>query len=174
MDHTAHPAHPAPAAHRAAPAPRPSLTRTAWLATLHCLLGCAIGEVAGMVIGGALGWDAHATVALAVALAFVSGFSLTAWPLLRAGWSLGAALRVALAADAVSIAIMEAVDNLLMLAIPGAMDAPITSALFWTSMLASLVAAGLAAFPVNRWLIARGGGHAAVHGAHGSHAAHGG
>lgn len=172
MDHAAHhaPPPPQPAAH----ASRESLTRTAWLATLHCLLGCAIGEVAGMLIGRALGWDAHATIALAVALAFVSGFSLTAWPLLRAGWSLGLALRIALAADAVSIALMEVVDNLLMLAIPGAMDAPVTSARFWISMLVALAVAGLVAFPVNRWLIARGRGHAVAHGVHGSHGAHAG
>jgi hypothetical protein len=176
MAHHTHHRHAAPAhaAHRPALARRESLTRTAWMATLHCLLGCAIGEVAGLLIGGALGWGNHATVMLAIVLAFVSGFTLTAWPFLRAGWSLRAAVRVALTADAVSIAIMEVVDNLLMWVIPGAMDAPITAPLFWSSMLASLVAAGLAAFPVNRWLIARGRGHAVVHGAHGRSLGHAG
>jgi hypothetical protein len=143
-----------------------SLNRIAVAATVHCLSGCAIGEVAGMVIGTALGWGNLETVALAVLLAFVSGFALTVVPLLRHGSSLRAALRIALAADTASVAIMEVVDNLLMLAIPGAMEAPLDSFTFWASLGASLAIAGLAAFPVNRWLIARGRGHAFVHAHH--------
>ena len=143
-----------------------SLNRIAISATVHCLTGCAIGEVAGMVIGTALGWSNLETVALAVVLAFVSGFALTVIPLLRHGSTLRAALRIALAADTASVAIMELVDNAIMLAIPGAMEAPLDSALFWASLGASLVIAGVAAFPVNRWLIARGRGHALVHANH--------
>lgn len=143
-----------------------SLNATAAAATLHCLLGCAIGEVAGLVIGTALGWSNGATIALAVTLAFISGFALTALPLLRRGFAPRVALRLALAADAASISIMEIVDNAIMLAIPGAMDAPIASLHFWASMAIALALAGVAAFPVNRWLIARGKGHAVVHGHH--------
>lgn len=153
MDHAAH----------ADPA---SLSRTALSATLHCLTGCAIGEVAGLWIGTALGWGDGATIALAVVLAFVSGFALTAWPLLRRGHALGAALRVALAADTASITLMELVDNALMLLIPGAMDAALDSLLFWGSMAISLALAGVAAYPLNRWLIARGLGHAKAHAHH--------
>jgi hypothetical protein len=144
----------------------PSLTRTAVSATLHCLTGCAIGEVLGMVIGTALGWGNGATIALAITLAFVSGYALTMRPLLRSGMSLRRALRVALAADTASIAIMEIVDNALMLAIPGAMTAGLSSPLFWGSLAVSLAIAGAAALPVNRWLIARGRGHALAHGHH--------
>jgi hypothetical protein len=143
-----------------------SLNRTALLATMHCLLGCAIGEIAGLVIGSALGWSVVATVALAVALAFTSGFALTMLPLLRRGDSLNRALRTALAADTASITIMEVTDNALMLLIPGAMQAPLASVHFWTSMAVSLVAAGIVAFPVNRWLIALGQGHALAHAHH--------
>ena len=164
MDNAHHQAH---ADHGSgAPATTASLNRIAVAATVHCLSGCAIGEVAGMVIGTALGWGNLETVALAVLLAFVSGFALTVVPLRRHGSSLRAALRVALAADTASVAIMEVVDNLLMLAIPGAMEAPLDSFTFWASLGASLVIAGLAAFPVNRWLIARGRGHAFVHAHH--------
>jgi len=141
-----------------------SLNRIALVATLHCLLGCAVGEVAGLLIGTALGWSNGATIALAVGLAFLSGFGLTALPFLRRGYALKAALRIALAADAVSITIMEIVDNGLMLAIPGAMDAPVDSPFFWASMAAALAVAAVAAYPVNRWLIARGKGHAVAHG----------
>ena len=143
-----------------------SLNAVARMATLHCLAGCAIGEVAGMVMGTALGWGNGATIALAVVLAFISGFTLTAIPLLRRGVSVGETVRIALAADAASIAIMELVDNLVMLAIPGAMDAPLDSALFWASMGVALAIAGAAAFPVNRWLISKGKGHALAHGHH--------
>lgn len=143
-----------------------SLNRTALVATLHCLLGCAIGEVAGLVIGTALGWSDLATISLAVGLAFVSGFALTALPFLRRGYPLKAALKIALAADAVSITIMEIVDNAIMLAIPSAMDASLDSLFFWASMTVALAAGGVAAYPVNRWLIARGKGHAVVHSHH--------
>ncbi|MBD0274474.1 MAG: DUF4396 domain-containing protein [Acetobacteraceae bacterium] len=144
----------------------PSLNRIAWSATLHCLSGCAIGEVAGMVVGTALGWGDAATIALSVALAFLSGFLLTMVPLLRAGIAAGRALRLAVAADAASIAVMEVVDNAAMLAIPGAMAAGLGDPLFWGSLALSLAVAAVAAFPLNRWLIARGRGHAAVHAHH--------
>lgn len=144
-----------------------ALNRLAASATLHCLSGCALGEVAGLLIGTALGWSNLATIALAVVLAFVAGFALTARPLLRSGMPWRSALRLALAADALSITVMEIVDNGLMLAIPGAMDAPIDSLHFWGSMAVALVVAGVAAYPLNRWLIARGRGHAVVHAQHG-------
>lgn len=146
-----------------------SLNRLAVSATLHCLSGCAIGEVLGMVIGTAIGLSNLQTIALAIVLAFISGYLLTMWPLLRAGISFGGASKLALAADTVSIAIMEIVDNAVMLAIPGAMDAPLSSPLFWGSLTFALVVAGVAAWPVNRWLIARGQGHAVVHARHGHH-----
>jgi Domain of unknown function (DUF4396) len=165
MDHAHHAIHSAHAGHTAGE----SLNRTALVATLHCLAGCAIGEVAGLLIGTALGWGNGATIALAVALAFVSGFALTALPFLRRGYGVKAALKIALAADAASITIMELVDNGLMLAIPGAMDAPIDSAFFWASMAVSLAVAGVVAYPVNRWLIARGQGHAVAHRHHVGH-----
>lgn len=146
-----------------------SLNRVAWSATLHCLTGCAIGEVLGMVIGTALDWSNAATISLAVVLAFFFGYALTVRPLLLGGFPLRNALRLALAADTVSIAIMEFVDNAIMLLIPGAMDAPLDSALFWGSLTVALAIAAVAAFPANRWLIARGRGHALVHNAHGHH-----
>ena len=159
MEHAHHPQH---HHHR-----EPSLSRTAWSATLHCLTGCAIGEVLGMVIGTALGWGNAATIALAVVLAFFFGYSLTLLPLLRA-MGFAAAARLALAADTASIGVMEIVDNLVMLVIPGAMDAALDSMLFWGSLALSLAIAAVAAFPVNRWLIARGRGHAVVHAHHGA------
>ncbi len=140
-----------------------SLNRVAFSATVHCLTGCAIGEVLGMVIGTALGWGDAATIALAVVLAFVFGYALTMLPLLRTGLAFSAALGVAFAADTVSITIMEAVDNAIMLVIPGAMEAGLGSPLFWGSLAVALLIAGAAAFPVNRWLIARGRGHALAH-----------
>jgi Domain of unknown function (DUF4396) len=146
-----------------------ALTSVAFSATLHCLTGCAIGEVLGMVIGTALGFSEWGTVALAVALAFFFGYALTSVPLLRAGLALGAVIPIALASDTVSIAIMEVVDNAIMLAVPGAMEAGLTNFLFWGSLSVALVIAGAVALPFNRWLIARGKGHAAVHetGVHG-------
>jgi hypothetical protein len=147
-------------------ATRQSLNRTALSATVHCLTGCAIGEVLGMVIGTALGWSAGATIALAVVLAFLFGYALTMLPLLRSGMALGTAVGLALASDTASITIMEIVDNAIMLVIPGAMDAPLSSPLFWGSLAVALLIAGAFAFPVNRWLIARGRGHALVHAHH--------
>ncbi|WMJ08817.1 DUF4396 domain-containing protein [Nitrosomonas sp. sh817] len=138
----------------------PSLNEIAAIATLHCLSGCAIGEVAGMVIGTALGWSNTETIVLAVLLAFFSGYALTMLPILRGGYPLRAAMKIALAADTASITIMEIVDNLVMLMVPGAMAAPLDSWLFWSSLFAALIIAGIAAFPLNRWLIARGRGHA--------------
>jgi len=132
-------------------------------ATLHCLTGCAIGEVLGMIIGSALGWSNGATVALAIALAFLFGYSLTSLPLLRSGMALAAVIPIALATDTVSIAIMEVVDNAIMVTIPGAMDAGLDSLGFYAALTGALIIAGAAALPVNRWLIARGKGHAVVH-----------
>ena len=140
-----------------------ALTTVAISATLHCLTGCAIGEVAGMAIGTALGFSDLGTIALAVALAFLFGYTLTSIPLLRAGLAISAVIPVALAADTVSIAIMEIVDNAIMVVIPGAMEAGIGSLLFWGSLSFALAVAGVVALPVNRWLIARGKGHTAVH-----------
>jgi hypothetical protein len=144
-----------------------SPNRVAFSATLHCLTGCAIGEVLGMVIGTALGWGNWPTVAISVVLAFAFGYSLTMLPLLRAGLAFAAAAPLALASDTLSIAVMEIVDNTVMLLVPGALDAGLDEILFWASLVFSLVVAGAAAFPVNRWLIARGKGHAVVHAYHG-------
>jgi len=141
----------------------PSLNRVAFSATVHCLTGCAIGEVLGMIIGTALGWSDWETIALAVGLAFLFGYSLTMLPLLRSGIALAAAIPVAFAADTISITIMEIVDNAIMLLIPGAMDAHLDNVLFWGSLTVALLIAGVVAYPVNRWLIARGRGHAVVH-----------
>lgn len=146
--------------------PRVNLNRIAWQATLHCLTGCAIGEVSGLVIGAALGWSVWPTIALAVTLAFLFGFALTALPLLRAGIPTAEALKLAFAADFASITIMEFVDNATMLLIPGVMDVGLADPLFWGSMAGALALAAVAAFPVNRWLIARGQGHAIIHARH--------
>lgn len=140
-----------------------SLNRTALSATAHCLTGCSIGEVLGMVIGSALGWSNLAIIVLAVGLAFVFGYSLTLWPILRSGVGTGAAMRLTFLSDTASITTMEIVDNLIMVIIPGAMTAGLVSWLFWGSLALALIIAGVAAFPVNRWLIARGKGHAVVH-----------
>jgi Domain of unknown function (DUF4396) len=144
-----------------------SLNRTALSATLHCLTGCSIGEVLGMVIGSALGWSNFAIIVLAIVLAFFFGYLLTMLPLLRSGLALGAVLPLAFASDTLSITVMEIVDNLIILVIPGAMDAGLGSLLFWGSLAFALVIAGVAAFPVNRYLISRGKGHAVVHEHHG-------
>ena len=135
-------------------------------ATLHCLTGCAIGEVLGMVIGTSLGWSTGATVALAVGLAFVFGYALTMRGVLRAGLSFRRALRVALAADTISIAVMELVDNAVMVSVPGAMEAGLASALFWLSLAGAFAVAFVVTTPVNRWLMGRGRGHAVVHAYH--------
>lgn len=163
MEHASHCTRQAPTGHAAA---RTGLNRVALSATVHCLTGCAIGEILGMVIGTWLGWGTGTTIGLAVTLAFAFGYALTMLPLLRSGMKLPAAARVALAADTASITIMEIVDNSLMLAIPGAMSAGLASPLFWGSLAVSLVVAGAAAYPVNRWLIARGRGHALAHAHH--------
>jgi hypothetical protein len=144
-----------------------SLNRIAALATLHCLTGCAIGEVLGMEIGTALGFGNAATIALAVLLAFVFGYSLTLLPLVRSGLTVAVAVPLAFASDSFSIAVMELVDNGVMLAVPGAMDAPLSNPLFWGSLAFALAVAYVIAFPVNRYLIARGQGHAVIHEAHG-------
>ena len=143
-----------------------SLNRVAFSATVHCLTGCAIGEVLGMIIGTALGWGDFETIALAVVLAFFFGYSLTMLPLLRSGLALSAAIPVALAADTISITIMEIVDNAIMLLIPGAMEAGLDNFRFWGSLAVALLIAGVCAYPVNRWLIGRGRGHAVVHSYH--------
>jgi len=140
-----------------------ALTAVAFSATVHCLTGCAIGEVAGLAIGTALGFSDLGTIALAVALAFLFGYGLTSLPLLRSGLALSAVIPIALASDTLSIATMEIVDNAIVVAIPGAMEAGLGSLLFWGSLAFALLVAGVVALPVNRWLIARGKGHAVVH-----------
>ena len=140
-----------------------SLNRLAFSATVHCLTGCAIGEVLGMIIGTALGWSDLATIALAVALAFFFGYTLTSWPLLRSGMPVREVAPIAFASDTISITIMEIVDNAIMLLIPGAMEASLDQIGFWAALAAALLIAGAAAYPANRWLLARGKGHAVVH-----------
>lgn len=140
--------------------------RMAAAATLHCLTGCAIGEVLGMVIGSAAGLHNAGTVALSVALAFLFGYALTMRGVLRTGMALRPAIRVALAADTVSILVMEIIDNTVMVGVPGAMDAGLADVLFWASLAFSLLAAFALTTPVNRWMIGRGKGHAVVHGQH--------
>jgi hypothetical protein len=157
MEHSTHHDRPSGAA----------LTRLAVSATLHCLTGCAIGEVLGMVIGTALGWSDLQTIVLAVALAFVFGYALTIGPVLRSGLALGAAIPVALAADTVSITVMEIVDNAVVLLVPGAMEAGLGDLLFWGALAVALAVAFVVTVPVNRRLIARGRGHAVVHRFHG-------
>ena len=144
-----------------------SLNRLAFSATAHCLTGCAIGEVLGVVIGTALGWGNIATISLAIVLAFLFGYGFTLVPLLRSRVPLAAALPLAFASDTLSITTMEIVDNLVLLVIPGAMEAGLGSVLFWASLAFALAVAFAAAFPVNRYLLARGRGHAVVHKYHG-------
>ena len=145
---------------------QPSVTRQALDATRHCLTGCAIGEVVGLLISGALGFKTEASVVAGIVLAFVFGYSFTFVPLLRGGMALGRAASLTLAADTISIVVMEAVDNLVVLLVPGAMAAGLDDPLFWGSLVVGLVIAFATAFPVNRWLIARGRGHALAHGGH--------
>jgi uncharacterized protein DUF4396 len=164
QEHRQHGGHGAHAAHGGA-----NLNRVAFSATVHCLTGCAIGEVLGVIIGTALGWGNWETIVLAIALAYVFGYSLTMLPLLRAGLALGAAIPLAFASDTISIAVMEVVDNAILLVIPGAMEAGLDALLFWAALAFALVVAGAAAYPVNRYLIARGKGHAVVHAHHGHH-----
>ncbi|OXM63418.1 MULTISPECIES: DUF4396 domain-containing protein [Amycolatopsis] len=163
MDHSTH-EHAAHAGHGAHTGHRPPTTwAAAAQATLHCLTGCAIGEVLGMVIGTALGLHGVATIALAVALAFVFGYALTMRGVLKAGVPFRAALKVALAADTISITVMEIVDNGIMVAVPGAMDAGLASWLFWGALAFALAVAFVLTWPVNKWMIGRGKGHAVVH-----------
>jgi hypothetical protein len=161
MEHSEHHPHGPPTA--------PVTWAAAAQATLHCLTGCAIGEVLGMVIGTAIGLHNAATVVLSIVLAFVFGYALTMRGVLRAGLNVRSALKVALAADTVSIAIMEVLDNAVIVAVPGAMDAGLTSMLFWGSLAGSLVVAFVLTTPVNRWMISRGKGHAVVHQYHHAH-----
>jgi hypothetical protein len=149
--------------HQTLPTHGGALDAVAFSATLHCLTGCAIGEVLGMVVGTALGFSEWGTVALAVGLAFLFGYALTSLPLLRAGIAFATVVPIALATDTFSIAVMEIVDNAIMLAIPGAMESGVGDVLFWGALSVALVVAGIVAFPVNRWLIQRGRGHAVLH-----------
>lgn len=155
--------------HHEMPAGGRGLTGVAVSATLHCLTGCAIGEVAGVAIGTALGWSNLATIALAIGLAFFFGYTLTSVPLLRAGFTIGAAIPIALTADTLSIATMEVVDNLILVVIPGAMEAGLGELMFWGALSFALAVAFLITVPVNLWLIRRGRGHVAIHetGVHG-------
>jgi hypothetical protein len=155
MDHTAHHS-----------APHPASWGMAAQATLHCLTGCAVGEILGMVIGTALAWGNAPTMVLAIALAFVFGYSFTLSGVVRAGLDLKSAVKVALAADTVSIAVMELVDNGIVALTPGAMDAQLSDGLFWATLLGGLAVAFVLTTPVNKWLIGRGKGHAVVHAHH--------
>jgi hypothetical protein len=137
-------------------------------ATLHCLTGCAIGEILGLMIGTALGLGTWTTIAIAVSLAFLFGYALSTLPLLRAGLGVGTALSIVLAADTLSIATMELVDNSVMALVPGAMEAGLVNPVFWLSMMLALTVAFFAAWPVNRYLLARGKGHALTHEYHGA------
>jgi hypothetical protein len=161
--HAETPAHSHDHDHHEMPTEGAALTSLAISATLHCLTGCAIGEISGMVIGTALGFSEWGTVALAVALAFLFGYALTSLPLLRAGLALSTVIPIALASDTVSIAVMEVIDNAIMLTVPGAMEAQLDSPLFWGTLAVALVIAGMVAVPFNRWLLKRGKGHAVVH-----------
>lgn len=151
---------------------RDASNKTALLATLHCLIGCGIGEVLGMVISTALHWPALPSIALAIALAFIFGYAFSMLPLLRGGLSFKQALGLALAADTISITVMEVVDNGFLLLYPGAIHAALDTPLFWGSMALALTAAFIVAFPVNKYLIAKGLGHAVVHERHHQHHSH--
>jgi hypothetical protein len=146
--------------------PAGSLNRIAFSATVHCLTGCAIGEVLGMVLATWWGWGDAASIALAIVLAFVFGYGLTSLPLLRSGMTLRQVAPLAFASDTASIATMEVVDSLFIIVVPGALAAELDDALFWWSLAVALLIAGAVAFPLNRWLIARGKGHAVVHAHH--------
>lgn len=149
-----------------------SVNRLAFSATVHCLTGCGIGEILGMVIGTAAGLSNVATIALAVVLAFFFGYAMTVVPLYKAGLAWSRLLPLAFTSDTASITVMEIVDNAIILLIPGAMDAQLWEAKFWLSLAVSLLVAGIAAYPVNRFLIVRGRGHALVHEHHRHHAHH--
>jgi hypothetical protein len=163
MDHSIHEDHADHEQHQMG-----STNAMAVAATLHCLTGCAIGEILGLVIGTAAGLGNLSTIVIALGLAFVFGYALSTLPLLRAGLGVGAALGIVLAADTLSIATMELVDNLVVLLVPGAMDAGLVNPVFWLSMMLALTVAFFAAWPVNRYLLARGKGHALTHGYHGA------
>ena len=143
-----------------------SLNQLAFSATVHCLTGCAIGEVLGMVISTAFGWSNAANIVLSILLAFVFGYALTSLPLVRSGLPPRRVARLALASDTLSITTMEIVDTLIVVLIPGALNAGLGDPLFWGSLAIALLLAGAVAFPVNRWLIERGKGHAVIHGLH--------
>ena len=149
--------------HHEMPTAGRELNTLALSATLHCLTGCAIGEVLGMIIGTALGFSDLGTIALAVTLAFFFGYALTSLPLLRAGLAFSVVAPIAFASDTASIALMELIDNGIMLIIPGAMDSGLDNVLFWGALSFALAVAGAFAYPLNRWLLKRGKGHAAVH-----------
>ncbi len=144
----------------------PSINRLAFSATVHCLTGCAIGEILGLVIATALRWSDLPSIVLSIVLAFTFGYALTIRPLVAAGMAIREAGRLAIASDTLSIVTMEIVDTAIVLTIPGAMAAGLLDSLFWGSLAVALVIAGVVAYPVNRWLIARGRGHALVHGHH--------
>lgn len=162
MDHATHHHHTG-AGHGAPPG---ATWSTAVRATLHCLLGCAVGEILGMAIGTSLAWGNVPTMVLAIGLAFVFGYSFTLFAVVRAGVSLRAAVTIALAADTVSIAVMELVDNAVIALTPGAMDAQLSEGLFWYALLGGFAVALLVTTPVNKWMIGRGKGHAVVHAHH--------
>jgi hypothetical protein len=149
-----------------------SLNRLAFSATWHCLTGCAIGEILGLVLATWWGWGNAASIALAIVLAFCFGYAFTFVPLARGGMALGSAVGIAFAADTLSITVMEIVDNAIILIVPGAMEAGLDTFLFWGSLALALAIAFVAAFPVNRWLIARGKGHAVAHAHHAHRARH--
>ncbi|MFD7283069.1 DUF4396 domain-containing protein [Streptomyces sp. NPDC059862] len=166
-EHAAHEAHHAPADHAAHHGEHAGASwGTAVKATLHCLTGCAIGEILGMVIGTALLWGNVPTMVLAITLAFLFGYSFTLFAVLRAGLNLRSAIKVALAADTVSIAVMEFVDNAIIALTPGAMDAHLSDGLFWSALLGGFAVAFMITTPVNKWMIGRGKGHAVVHAYH--------
>jgi hypothetical protein len=155
------------ATEHAAPASGGDLNRLAFMATVHCLSGCAIGEILGMILATWWGWGNFASIVLAIVLAFFFGYGLTSLPLLRSGMSARQVAPLAFASDTASITTMEIVDNLFILIVPGAISAGLGDPLFWWSLLVGLVIAGAVAYPVNRWLLARGRGHAVVHAHHG-------
>ncbi|MDO0911207.1 DUF4396 domain-containing protein [Streptomyces sp. DT2A-34] len=166
MDHTTHESH----GHAGHTAPHGAHAGASWgtavKATLHCLTGCAIGEILGMVIGTALLWGNVPTMVLAISLAFLFGYSFTLFAVVRAGLGLKSAIKVALAADTVSIAVMEFVDNAIIALTPGAMDAHLSDGLFWGALLGGFGVAFLVTTPINKWMIGRGKGHAVVHAYH--------
>ncbi|WP_412074723.1 DUF4396 domain-containing protein [Streptomyces xanthophaeus] len=167
-DHAGHAehVHGAAHAHHAGRAEGGATWSMAAKATLHCLTGCAIGEILGMVIGTALAWHNAPTMVLAIALAFVFGYSFTLYSVRKAGLGWKAAIKVALVADTVSIAVMEAVDNGIIALVPGAMDAHLSEGLFWYALLGGFAVAFVVTTPVNKWMIGRGKGHAVVHALH--------